>query len=162
MIAQRSGDALRAARLLGAAEAGLVASTGSRFLSVSPAERVAYDAALLAVRSELGGEQFVRIWQAGRELSFAEGVAEGIGFDLAHPNAPRESRQTADPLSRREHQVVALVAEGHTNREIGEALVITEWTVDTHVRHILTKLGLRSRTQVAAWAMERRLLEARS
>ena len=45
---------------------------------------------------------------------------------------------------------------------LAEALVISEWTVDTHVRHILTKLGLRSRAQVAAWAIERRLLETDS
>ena len=63
---------------------------------------------------------------------------------------------TLDPLSPREHEVAVLIAEGHTNREIGERLVISEWTVDTHVRHILTKLGLRSRAQVAAWVMQAR------
>jgi hypothetical protein len=46
--------------------------------------------------------------------------------------------------------VVVLIAEGHTNLEIRQALVTTEWTVDTHVRHILTRLQLRSRAQVAA------------
>jgi predicted ATPase/class 3 adenylate cyclase/DNA-binding CsgD family transcriptional regulator len=162
VTARRSGDALRAARLFGAAEAELVASTGSTFLSVSPAERAAYDAALLAAQTELGEAEFMRIWQGGRELVFADAVAEGLAFELARPPVLRQSRQSTDPLSRRERDVVLLIVEGHTNREIGEALVITEWTVDTHVRHILTKLGLRSRAQIAAWAMERRLLEARS
>jgi non-specific serine/threonine protein kinase len=54
--------------------------------------------------------------------------------------------------------VAALIARGHTNREIAEGLVITEWTVDSHVRHILTKLGQRSRAQIAAWAVERGLV----
>jgi non-specific serine/threonine protein kinase len=110
----------------------------------------------------VGEAEFMRIWHGGRELAVADAVAEGLGFDLAGPPVPRQTRQSADPLSRREREVVLLIAEGHTNREIGEALVITEWTVDTHVRHILTKLGLRSRAQVAAWAMERRILGARS
>jgi DNA-binding NarL/FixJ family response regulator len=46
------------------------------------------------------------------------------------------------------------MARGHTNRWIAEELVITEWTVDSHVRHILNKLGFRSRAQVAAWAVD--------
>ncbi|HEX2515957.1 MAG TPA: LuxR C-terminal-related transcriptional regulator, partial [Chloroflexota bacterium] len=58
-----------------------------------------------------------------------------------------------DPLTRRERQVTALVAQGLTNREIARELVITEGTVAVHVEHILAKLQLRSRTQVAAWAI---------
>ena len=54
------------------------------------------------------------------------------------------------------------MVRGHTNREIASSLVITEWTVDTHVRHILGKLGLRSRTQVAAWAVQRGLVALHS
>jgi DNA-binding NarL/FixJ family response regulator len=50
--------------------------------------------------------------------------------------------------------VAALIAGGLTNREIAEQLVISEWTVDTHVRHILSKLEFRSRAQVAAWMIE--------
>jgi non-specific serine/threonine protein kinase len=53
--------------------------------------------------------------------------------------------------------VVRFVAEGRTNREIGEALVISSGTVRTHVEHVLGKLGMRSRAEIAAWAVERRL-----
>jgi DNA-binding NarL/FixJ family response regulator len=53
--------------------------------------------------------------------------------------------------------VVRLVVQGHTNREIGEALVISTGTVRTHVEHVLSKLGVRSRAEIAAWAVERRL-----
>jgi non-specific serine/threonine protein kinase len=45
-----------------------------------------------------------------------------------------------------------------TNRQIAEQLVISEWTVDTHVRHILGKLECRSRAQVASWAAGQGLL----
>ena len=55
------------------------------------------------------------------------------------------------PLSLREAEVAGLVAEGLTNRQIAERLVISERTAQNHVQHILTKLGFTSRSQIAAW-----------
>jgi DNA-binding NarL/FixJ family response regulator len=52
-------------------------------------------------------------------------------------------------LSRREREVYELVAAGRTNKEIAAALFISEVTVKVHVRHILGKLGVRSRTEAA-------------
>jgi len=54
-------------------------------------------------------------------------------------------------LSPREEEVAALVAEGLTNRQIAQRLVISERTAQNHVQHILTKLGFATRGQVAAW-----------
>ena len=56
--------------------------------------------------------------------------------------------------------MAVLIARGHTNRQIADRLVISEWTADTHVRHILSKLGLRSRAQVAVWATQHGLTSA--
>jgi len=56
------------------------------------------------------------------------------------------------PLSRREQEVVELVRQGLTNRQIAERLFVSERTAENHVQHILTKLGLSNRTQIAAWA----------
>ncbi|HEX2066982.1 MAG TPA: LuxR C-terminal-related transcriptional regulator, partial [Candidatus Thermoplasmatota archaeon] len=56
-------------------------------------------------------------------------------------------------LSARQREVAALIAQGLTNREIAKSLVITEGTVATHVMHILNKLGLTSRVQIATWAV---------
>src|SRR5205823_9393785 len=58
------------------------------------------------------------------------------------------------PLSRRECEVAALVARGLTSREIAARLVISERTAETHVGNILGKLGVASRAQIAAWAVE--------
>ena len=59
----------------------------------------------------------------------------------------------AEPLTDRERQVLALVAEGASNKEIGQALFISERTARTHVSNILMKIGVRSRTQAALWAI---------
>jgi DNA-binding CsgD family transcriptional regulator len=62
-----------------------------------------------------------------------------------------------DGLTVREREVATLVASGMTNRELAEALVISESTAEVHVKRILSKLGLKSRVQVAAWAADRGL-----
>jgi DNA-binding NarL/FixJ family response regulator len=56
------------------------------------------------------------------------------------------------PLSARELEVARLVARGLTNKEIGQHLYLSERTAENHVQHILTKLWLRNRSQIAAWA----------
>jgi DNA-binding CsgD family transcriptional regulator len=58
------------------------------------------------------------------------------------------------PLSPRELEVAALVAAGHTNKQIASDLFVSERTAQNHVQHILTKLGLANRTQVASWYRE--------
>ena len=79
------------------------------------------------------------------------------------PDPPRRTpRQLAKDdfggLTEREREIAALLVAGRTNREIAERLYLSEWTVATHVRNILAKLELRSRTQVAAWAVAHGLM----
>jgi len=65
----------------------------------------------------------------------------------------------ADPLTAREGEIVKLVAEGHTAREIAEALVISEKTVERHKGNVLEKLGLRDRVDLTRYAIRRGLVE---
>jgi len=73
---------------------------------------------------------------------------------LSHP--PQEPL-TADPLTVRELQVLRLVAQGKSNKEIAEQLVIADMTVRAHVSNILSKLHLASRTQAALFALRKGL-----
>jgi DNA-binding NarL/FixJ family response regulator len=70
----------------------------------------------------------------------------------------RATRQSAGSLSEREAQVLRLVAAGKTNRDIAEALFISEKTVARHVSNIFDKLGVASRTAAAAWAYQHNLI----
>jgi non-specific serine/threonine protein kinase len=86
--------------------------------------------------------------RASQELGRTDGIAAAL---WPSPAAGRPGQAVTDlPLSRREREVAGLITEGLTNREIGERLFIAERTVDTHVAHILAKLGCASRSQVAA------------
>jgi len=71
--------------------------------------------------------------------------------EISHPP---QQRPSPDPLSERELEVLRLLAQGKSNREIADQLVITELTVRTHVSNILGKLHLASRTQAALWALK--------
>ena len=87
----------------------------------------------------------------------------GAGESSLHPliakklltelSRPAEGPQTEDPLTERELEVIRLVAQGKSNQEIAESLVISEATVRTHVSNILSKLHLASRTQAALYAL---------
>jgi DNA-binding CsgD family transcriptional regulator len=60
-----------------------------------------------------------------------------------------------NPLSRRESEVAALIAQARSNRQIAEHLVLSERTVESHVRSILAKLGYSTRTEIATWSLRR-------
>jgi NarL family two-component system response regulator LiaR len=83
--------------------------------------------------------------------SLEPSIALKMLHELSHPS---EQPPTLDPLSEREMEVLRLLAQGKSNREIADQLVITELTVKTHVSNILSKLHLASRTQAALYALK--------
>ena len=113
---------------------------------------------------ELGRTLLVKgmIERAGGDLRTARaalgqalGIFEHLGAPLWAAKAGRELSQIAAPaptdgLTCTERRVAALVAQGHTNREVATVMFVTENTVQTHLRHIFQKLGVRSRTELAA------------
>jgi DNA-binding NarL/FixJ family response regulator len=80
-------------------------------------------------------------------------IAPKVFSQITSPSTPRKPNYE-QILSAREIEVLKLVAQGKTNREIATLLYITEGTVKNHITHILSQLGLNSRTQAALWAQE--------
>jgi predicted ATPase/DNA-binding NarL/FixJ family response regulator len=98
------------------------------------------------------------LWKSGSRLTVDEAIALAFGTSLVGASAssarrPRGSHALG--ISEREIDVVRLVAEGLSNKEIAKRLHVSVRTVETHVRHVLTKTGLANRTQLATWARER-------
>jgi predicted ATPase/DNA-binding CsgD family transcriptional regulator len=140
------GDFSRAARLLGASEA-LRQVIGA---PLRPAYEAGYERQVALVRSRLGRESFAEGWASGAAMP----LEAAIEYALNPPNIVRETRAEAAGLTERELQVVRLVAQGSTNRQIAEALSISERTAEAHVERIRGKLSLQTRSQLAAWAVQ--------
>jgi len=144
MVALRDGRGERGLRLVGAAET-LRRRSG---VAGDPWWRERLAAAVAAGQARPDGRAEA-LRQEGRRMS----AAHAIGYALRDKLDPAASRDPLPvPLTRREQDVAALVTQGLTNREIGERLRVSERTVEAHLDRLRTKLGVRSRAQVAAWA----------
>ena len=144
-VAARTGRPRRALRLAGVAqglcEAGL-------FRMPVPVE-AELERWLAPARSQLGSVA-AQVMAEGRQMRLADAVSYALADEPeeAWRSGPRRT------LTRRELEVATLVAQGLTNRGIAARLCLSVRTVETHVDHVLTKLGFSTRTQLAAWAYE--------
>jgi two-component system response regulator NreC len=86
-------------------------------------------------------------------------VHPALGARLVEAEAEERARADDDPLSEREHEVLRLLALGHTNQEIAEALYLSVRTVETHRAHIMQKLRITTRAQLVRYALDQGLLE---
>jgi predicted ATPase/DNA-binding NarL/FixJ family response regulator len=152
-IAAARKQSARALTLFGAAEAARAAIP-----AVLPAAlREHHEAALGAVRAALPGTAYAAAFASGGAMSPAAGVAFALGEPAAPPpRSPTRHRDaSASQLTPREEEVAVLVARGLSNSQIAGTLVISARTVETHVLHIMDKLGFSTRAQIAAWSAAR-------
>jgi DNA-binding NarL/FixJ family response regulator len=141
VIARR--DPARALKVVAAARA-IKARVGSDF---PPFFRERADQVRAAAESALGADA-AALWKEGFGLDRDEAIALAFGMPVSRPS-------TVSGLSGREQEVARLVADGLANKEIAARLHLSVRTVETHIRHVLTKLGLLNRTQLATWARDR-------
>jgi non-specific serine/threonine protein kinase len=149
IVAAFAGQGERAARLCGAAEA-LREVIGAPV----PRYRGQHERAMGLARAALGEEAFAAAWAAGRLLSTADAVNEARAGPVVAAAAATGRTPLPSGITARELEVLRLLREGLTNREIGARLFISPRTAQTHVQNVYAKLGVASRAEAAAYAVE--------
>ena len=144
-VAFELGAPERAMRLKGACDA-IRRRAGSAPTRMAAASR---DRWVSRAESALGKSAAHAAWLEGGRLSPEE--AAGYALSPLDQPSPRAGADTSTTLSGRENQVAELVAAGLTNDEIATRLRLSRRTVEAHLDHIRTKLGVRSRVEVATW-----------
>jgi predicted ATPase/DNA-binding CsgD family transcriptional regulator/DNA-binding XRE family transcriptional regulator len=142
-VAVDRGRLERGARLLGIA-ARLWEQSGSR---LAGPWQVRHARAVERLRERLGESRLSSELEAGGALSRADALAFALEVPPVHRGVDTEPQL----LSSREREVAALVASGLNNRAIGEKLFLSPRTVEKHVEHVMDKLGVGSRAEIAAW-----------
>ena len=139
-LAALSGDHREAARLYGAAEAIREQLGAARFL----VHQAGHEASVAALREALGAEEFDAAWAEGAGLS----AAEAIGYAQRGRGERRRPSSGWESLTPAEREVVKLACEGLGNKDIATRLFVSPRTVQTHLTHVYTKLGVSSRIQL--------------
>ncbi len=143
-LARSTAEPQTAVRLFGAADAIRQRTGQARF----PMYQADYDAAVAAVRDTLGQQDFDIAWSEGAALSTEEAIA------YAQRGRGQRKRPASGwaSLTPTERDVVRLVSEGLANNDIAARLFVSPRTVQSHLTHVYTKLGLTSRVQLVQQA----------
>jgi len=161
-VAMAQDEPVWAARLWGAAEA-LREAIGT---PLPPVERADYEAAIIAARTSLGENAFTTAWAQGRTMTpeqalAAQGPAEmPLPTPTGPPSTPPAKTTPTYPagLTTREVKVLRLLAQGLTDAQIAEQLVISPRTVNNHLTSIYSRIQVSSRSAATRYAIEHRLV----
>jgi len=154
-LAAAEGRPERAVRLA-AAVRELNAAIGA---PATPTYPRTYERRLTMARQALSERAAAAVWAEGQAMTLEQVLAYAEAPEPAPANAgasSRSARTNPDGLTSREQEITRLLGRGMSNQQIASSLVISERTVETHVGHILGKLDLHTRAQVAAWVHHHR------
>jgi predicted ATPase/DNA-binding CsgD family transcriptional regulator len=146
------GKHKRAAQMLGAAEV-LWDSIGSSLATLFSDLVGDHDKAVAANRAALGDQAYAAAFRRGRQMPLAQ-VLDPAENTRRSTRSRQADADGAGSLTSREEEIAGLLAQGLSNKAIAKSLVIAQRTAETHVANVLMKLGLTSRSQVAAWVAE--------
>ena len=124
---------------------------------IDPADQPGYTRLISELRSALGQDVFSGLWAEGAAMPLKEVIDLALSESEPLTGTQRRERETLGGLSPRELEVVVLIAQGKSNREIAETMTVGAKTIETYVTRILNKLGFNSRVQIATWAVEKKL-----
>jgi len=155
-LAATRGEAERAVRLASAART--LSGGLSTPLWVRAGGRDRLEQRLTPIRSALGDAATAAIWAEGQTLSLDSALAEACAMSEPATATALSAAGVERPLSPRELEVLRMVTEGRTNREIAHQLVLSEYTVKRHLDNIFAKLGVSSRTALTAFALRAGLI----
>jgi DNA-binding CsgD family transcriptional regulator len=148
-IAARQQKQRLAAPLLGAADT--LRTEHDKPIASSQWTLPDHDACEQHAHKALGPAVFAEAFHDGRTRSDEHILRLALDERLDPAPPARNTSRTSTTLTRREHEVASLVAQGLSNKEIALRLVISQRTAQSHLEHILTKLGFANRAEVAAW-----------
>jgi len=149
-IAASDRDEARSATLLGAADR-IWKTVGTSLQGIAP--MWPYHEQGETTARQIGERAFKHAYDTGLHLRSAEAISLALRESVPAMATPE---QEVEHLTKRELEIGDLVGQGLTNREIATRLVISVRTAEAHINHILTKLGLSNRTQLATWMTEHR------
>ncbi len=159
-VVAAQGEATWAARLWGAA-AALRDAYGTPLL---PVFRTEYEHAVTTASTQLGEKTFAAAWAQGRTMTLEQVLAAQGPVSMAAPipaelvTGPPVPKASTYGLTAREFEVLRLVAQGLTDPQVAEKLVISPHTVNSHLKAIYGKLGVSSRSAATRYAIEHHLL----
>ena len=148
------GQHKRAAQLLGMADV-LWESTGTSIATLMPELVGEHDKSVAAARAALGDQGYAAALRRGRQMPLAQAL-DDAEYTRCSTRSGQVNAGGAGSLTSREEEIAGLLAQGLSNKAIAKSLVIAQRTAETHVANVLVKLGLTSRSQVAAWVAEQR------
>ena len=151
-VAAAEGHYQRSARLLGAAETRYNVD-----VNLNSFERAEYERLVRRVRSQLGDQLFAATWDEGRTMTPQQILTAPEPVQLSKVSKPSSSTYP-DELTAREVEILRLVAQGMSDAQVAEKLVLSPRTVNWHLTSIYSKIQVTSRSAATRYAVEHHLI----